>query len=456
MWSTSDVLALAPDEAVARAAACAGRARDVVRPGQRRRRRLGSLPRHVGRALRRGRGSLRPGLALLVPEPQAAVQARRRVAPAVGRGQRADHRAAGRRLVVAGGAGRRGGRGADVEAGDGPPARGRPSPAGAGRPTPAPDRARQRRADERAARVRAGLDELDRWLADQVRRGLASPETTARGAWEAAASRLVDAQAGALANRVRRATELLRCAGPSGHGAVLAELSTLHTLTVAGRRTAALDQDLAMSVRTAVGWTVAREEVLATPPTTDHWHVVARSDTEEHRITVRRTWLLGRRTGRWGLLLDFAAFGQSLVDEPAVGSVLHADLHHFPGRVPIRALVGVEHEPAQDDESGPRRRRSPARWPTPAGPSPASPGWSAGPGSSSPPHAPRQAAGRLGARRQDRRVAPRRHTGSRDAARRVGRAARRRGRRASGRRLRPPRRPRPRPDRGAVLMAVPW
>ena len=218
--------------------------------------------------------------------------------------------------------------------------------------SPPPDRGKEKRADERAARVRAGLDELDRWLADQVRRGLAAPDSTSRAAWEGAASRLVDAQAGALANRVRRATELLDV-GPSGLGAVLGELSTLHTLAVAGRRPAALDPDLAMSVRTVVGWTVAREEVLAGTPVTDHWHVVARSDTEEQRITVRRTWLLGRRTGRWGLVLDFAAFGQTLSAEPAVGTVLHADLHHFPGRVPIRALVGVEHEPVQDDVEGP-------------------------------------------------------------------------------------------------------
>ena len=53
---------------------------------------------------------------------------------------------------------------------------------------------------------------------------------------------------------------------------------------------------------------------------------------------MRRTWCLGGRTGRWGLLLDFAAFGQTLSAEPEVGTVLHADLHHFPGRVPIRAL----------------------------------------------------------------------------------------------------------------------
>ena len=308
--------------------------------------------------------------------------------------------------------------------------------------------------------MRGGLEELDRWLADQIRRGLASPEATARDAWEAAATRLVDAQAGALANRVRRATELLATqqltTGPSGYAAVLAEMATLHALTVAGRRTPALDEDLAASVRTAVGWTVAREEVLATPPTTDHWHVVARSDTEEHRITVRRTWLLGRRSGRWGLLLDFAAFGESLADEPAVGTVLYADLHHFPARVPLRALLGVVHEPAEEDETGPPAStvagtladagwaiaREPwlERWPAVvlATPAPRHPqhGWALVDDTGALPH--------------------RRDAGPADPARRLRREARGGGRRASGRRFRPPGGPFPRPDGGAVLMTVLW
>src|SRR5262249_57243467 len=124
-------------------------------------------------------------------------------------------------------------------------------------------------------------------------------------------------------------------------------------LAVAGTRTTRFDDDLSMSVRTAIGWTVAKEDVLASAPVTDHWHVVARSDTDEHRIIVRRTWLLGRDTGRWALLLSFAAFGQSLDGYPPVGCVLHADLHYFPGRVPIRALIGVQHGPAVHDSDGP-------------------------------------------------------------------------------------------------------
>jgi hypothetical protein len=215
------------------------------------------------------------------------------------------------------------------------------------------ERGRERRADERAARVRAGLDEFDRWLADQVRRGLTAPEVARRETWEGVIARLVDAQAGALANRVRRATDLV-AAGMGWHERVLGEMANLHSIATAGTRLTSLDEDLATSVRTAVGWTVAKEEVLAGAPITDRWHVVGRSDTEEHRITVRRTWLLGRDTGQWALVLAFAAFGESLDEHPPVGTVLHADLHHFPGRVPLRALIGVEHEPATDDLDGPQ------------------------------------------------------------------------------------------------------
>jgi len=218
---------------------------------------------------------------------------------------------------------------------------------------PAPrERAGDRRADDRASRVRAGLAELDLWLTDQVRRGLTSAELARADTWEGVASRLVDAQAPALANRVRRVAELVG-GGVGWQERVLAEMAGLHALAVAGAAPSRLDDDLAVSVRTAVGWAVSKEEVLAGTPVTDDWHVVARSDTDEHRIIVRRTWLLGRRTGRWGLLLSFAAFGQSLAGFPAVGTLLHADLHHFPGRLPIRALVGRQHEPAVADVDGP-------------------------------------------------------------------------------------------------------
>jgi hypothetical protein len=223
-----------------------------------------------------------------------------------------------------------------------PPSRVRP---GRGEPgsTPSADDLRpcppDKRAAERAARVAAGLVELDRWLADAVRGGLAQPALARYGPWEQVVARLVDAQAPSLANRVRRLAGVVGV-GPDWHEHVLSELGVLHLLSVAGRRLAHLDDDLADSVRTALGWTVRQADVLSLAPESGRWFVAGRSDTLEDRIVVRRTWLRSLDTSEWGLLLSFAAYGQSLDGAAPVGTVLDAALHRYPGRHELRCVLG--------------------------------------------------------------------------------------------------------------------
>ena len=102
--------------------------------------------------------------------------------------------------------------------------------------------------DERVARMIEGLIELDRWLEDRMRTGLADPALARYATWDALAARLVDARAGALANRVRRLAGLVG-AGPDWHSDVLAELGMLHLISEAGRRLPDLPGSLADSWR---------------------------------------------------------------------------------------------------------------------------------------------------------------------------------------------------------------
>lgn len=196
------------------------------------------------------------------------------------------------------------------------------------------DRAR----DERVARMMEGLTQLDRWLEDRLRTGLADPELARYATWDELAARLVDARAGALANRVRRLAGLVG-AGPDWHAEVLAELGFLHLIAQAGRRLPELPGPLADTVATASGWQVRHADVLAGVPETDEWFVAGRSDVREDRIEVRRVWLRGTNSGRWAMLLSFAAYQQSLDDSFAVGTIVHADLHRYPGGS-LRALAG--------------------------------------------------------------------------------------------------------------------
>ena len=200
--------------------------------------------------------------------------------------------------------------------------------------------------DERIARMAAGLAELDRWLDDRLRTGLADPSLASYKTWDGLAARLVDARVGGLANRVRRLAGLVG-AHPDWHSQVLAELGVLHLLATSGRHLRALPPTLADSVATTIGWQVRQADVLAGVPHTDHWVVMGRSDTREDRIEVRRIWLRGS-TGRpgegaWAMVLSFAAYQQTLDTTLAVGTQVHADLFRYPGAVALRALMGPRH-----------------------------------------------------------------------------------------------------------------
>jgi hypothetical protein len=200
--------------------------------------------------------------------------------------------------------------------------------------------------DDRIARMAAGLAELDRWLDDRVRTGLADPSLASYRTWDALAARLIDAQVGGLANRVRRLAGLVG-AHPDWHSHVLAELGVLHLLATSGRHLGTLPPGLADSVAATIGWQVRQADVLAGVPQTDHWVVMGRSDTREDRIEVRRIWLRGASTRAWAMVLSFAAYQQSLDTSFDVGSQVHADLFRYPGAVALRVLVGPRHSGPQ-------------------------------------------------------------------------------------------------------------
>jgi hypothetical protein len=192
----------------------------------------------------------------------------------------------------------------------------------------------------RAARVEAGLAELDRWLTDQVRQGLAGATRAGYEHWDTMAARLVDAQAPALASSVRRLASVA-----TGPDRLLTELSLIRLLVTAHRRAAELPPGLAATVRTRIGFPVATDLVLAGPRVRDDWAVIGVRDEGDERLMVRRCWLHGVATDRPALVLTFAAAGQPLAADLLPGTVVDADLCFYPGAFPIRALVATRHAP---------------------------------------------------------------------------------------------------------------
>ncbi|MBP1467027.1 SWIM zinc finger family protein [Candidatus Chloroploca sp. M-50] len=207
----------------------------------------------------------------------------------------------------------------------------------------APEPPPSRTPTAREQRVAAGMLELDRWLEDRVRTGLAGLQEGALGLFAPFASRMVDAQAPGVARRLREAA-LLPGSGVGWEGRLLDQLSLLHLLARAYAHLDDLPPDLQADVRTTIGFTQSQEELLAGQGIFDQWLVLGRRIEDEERLRVQRTWLWGMTEQRPALVLSFSVaekpFDQSLVP----GSFFAGELVFYPGSVPQRALVRTREE----------------------------------------------------------------------------------------------------------------
>ena len=200
--------------------------------------------------------------------------------------------------------------------------------------------ARQKREAGRLAKVAAGLDDLDRWLGDLARSGLAALASRPGNPWDEQARRLVDAQCPGVARRLREVDALPK-AGDGWQAAVLDRLGRVYLLIEAFRRRDRLSEAVREDVRAAIGFPADLDGVragTAGAAVRDAWQVLGQAFGLEEKIAVRRTWLRGRDSGRSALVLDFAAPGRPFDVHFEPGTAVDATLGFLPGAAMLRAV----------------------------------------------------------------------------------------------------------------------
>lgn len=207
---------------------------------------------------------------------------------------------------------------------------------------PVDEKAQAKRRQAREDKVAAALDELDLWLRDLMRRGLAAARTEPYAFWDRMAGRLVDGQAPGLARRVRALPGLIAAAPQPGaarpEAALALALGRIALLVRAAHRRDALAPEQAAGLRVALGYPVTAEEMAARPDHPDDWAVLAHAIEEEDRLTARSVWLVGRRTGALAQVLDYGTAGAPLPPAPAAGQDFSGALAFLPGDPPLRAV----------------------------------------------------------------------------------------------------------------------
>ncbi len=201
---------------------------------------------------------------------------------------------------------------------------------------------RDKRTAARQQNMAAGVADLQLWLNDLMRQGLAARQDGLHRGIDTMALRLVDAQAPGLARLVRNLAAFPH-SGDHWQERLLEGIGRIHLLTVAFGRMETLPTEHQADIRALIGLPQSRETLLEQEGVLDTWLVLGRRVVSEDNLRLQRTWLYGERTGRSALLLDYAAGQQPLATVLEAGLRLDAELVFYPGGWPVRALLKTQH-----------------------------------------------------------------------------------------------------------------
>jgi hypothetical protein len=222
--------------------------------------------------------------------------------------------------------------------------------------TPAPSAAQQKREAQRHTRMQAGAADLETWLLDLLRAGLADLEKKPGSFWENQAARLVDNQLPGLAAVLRELAEF-PTAGPDWTQRLLGRLGELYVLVRAFLNRDNLPPTARQDVWQQVGITPKKDDLLADPASVivaDTWLVLGQYAWEEERVTGRRSWLFGQNSGRTALVLEFAFGSQPFATALVPQGKYAGELVFYPGLLPLRAApVGLVYKGSAADATPP-------------------------------------------------------------------------------------------------------
>ncbi len=185
--------------------------------------------------------------------------------------------------------------------------------------------------DGSAAALAAGMADLEMWLGDRIRQGLASLPHQGRRIWFDAADRLVDAYATEPARELRQLSHLPG-ASPQWSEQVLPRLGRLALLCRAFGRLDELPPAEQGDLLAAAGYFL--EGGRRVP---DEWLVCGRSLFWEDKRQRSQTWLWGRHSRRWALLIDNQPAGRDEGPLRPVGANLKGELEFSPSAHPLVA-----------------------------------------------------------------------------------------------------------------------
>ena len=197
--------------------------------------------------------------------------------------------------------------------------------------------AKDRNRDQRLERMAEGLRDLENWLLDMLRQGLAASDQQGGSFWQAFSTRMTDMQLRGISRRIRALPEL-KGKDLDWPSRILMGLADIYLVARGFEQLENLPAPLQQELLSIAGINSRKDDLLQQAGLIDEWAVVGQTEKEEENLKMRRVWLYGRSSRRKALILDYVHHSMDFDDQWVSGTIVPAELVFYPSAYPLRAL----------------------------------------------------------------------------------------------------------------------
>ncbi|WMX12518.1 SWIM zinc finger family protein [Aureispira sp. CCB-E] len=199
--------------------------------------------------------------------------------------------------------------------------------------------AKEKRWEQRVQLMASGMDELELWLTDLIRQGIANTAIQKVSFWNQVAAKMVDAKLPRISTYLKETHQLIQ-KNQNWSEIVLARLGELYLWTESFKKRSLLTPELQEELYLSLGKIVKKADVLEQNPSIkDLWFVVGKKEgVDIEGRSFRKIWLQGQKTKQHALILDYAFGNIGYEQQYIVGDLLDGALTYYSKAYPQRAI----------------------------------------------------------------------------------------------------------------------
>lgn len=192
--------------------------------------------------------------------------------------------------------------------------------------------------EKRLFQMEAGFKELIIWLEDIMRQGLAILDGQSEEILNEISERMVNAKMTSLARRIRNLSLII--GEQDWHERVLNEIGEIYLLAKGFENLEKLPPHLQQELLSVSGINFKKEELAQVEGLKDTWFIIGQTEgTDDANLFYRRTWIVGKNTQQFGMILDFAWGSNPYEQNWKIGTQFFGEIVFYPSAFPSRVLV---------------------------------------------------------------------------------------------------------------------